>query len=116
MALMESIVSSSQVALNQACEAGGVCRMLVEAVEEGSAACQEHAAGILLLICKSCRERYRGMILKRRAMGLLQLTVGLACSRDNAKALLCCSEIATMVDHRGPSAPRTWRWKRLCER
>ncbi|KAL0395718.1 UNVERIFIED_CONTAM: hypothetical protein Scaly_0020200 [Sesamum calycinum] len=90
MALMESIVSSSQVALNQACEAGGVIRMLVEAVEEGSTACQEHAAGILLLICKSCRERYRGMILKEGAMpGLLQLTVdGTWRARDNAKALL----------------------------
>ncbi|KAK6153095.1 hypothetical protein DH2020_012734 [Rehmannia glutinosa] len=90
MALLESIVSSSDVALNQACEASIVIPMLVEAVEEGSAACQEHAVGILLLICKSCRERYRGMILKEGAMaGLLQLSVdGTWIAREKAKALI----------------------------
>ncbi|PIN10121.1 hypothetical protein CDL12_17302 [Handroanthus impetiginosus] len=78
MALLESIVSSSDFALNEACEVGGVIRLLVEAVDEGTAACQEHAAGILLLMCESCRERYGGMI----------LVDGTWRAREKAKALL----------------------------
>lgn len=64
--------------------------MLVEAVEEGTAACQEHAVGVLLLICKSCREKYRGLILREGAMpGLLQLSIdGTWLARKKAKALL----------------------------
>ncbi|PIN17921.1 Ubiquitin--protein ligase [Handroanthus impetiginosus] len=90
MALLESIVSSSEIALNQASESGGMIRMLVEAVEEGTAACKEHAAAILLLICRNCRDRYRVMILREGAMpGLLQLSVdSTRRGREKAKALL----------------------------
>ncbi|KAL8038732.1 hypothetical protein ABFX02_11G126800 [Erythranthe guttata] len=90
MALLESIVSSSEVALSQVCEVGGVIRMLVEAVEEGTAACREYAAGILVLICRRCRERYRVMILKEGAMpGVMHLSVdGTWRAREKAKALL----------------------------
>ncbi|XP_051117674.1 U-box domain-containing protein 4 [Andrographis paniculata] len=90
VALLESIVSSSEAALNQACEVGGVIQMLVEAVEEGSPECQEHAAGILLMICRRSRDRYRGMILKEGAMpGLLQLSVdGSRRAREKARSLL----------------------------
>ncbi|KAI3452481.1 hypothetical protein Pfo_009145 [Paulownia fortunei] len=90
IALLESLVSLSDIALNQVSVIGGVIRMLVEAVEEGTEPCKEHAAGILVLICKSCRERYRGMILREGAMpGLLQLSVdGTLRAREKAKALL----------------------------
>ncbi|XP_057791716.1 U-box domain-containing protein 4 [Salvia miltiorrhiza] len=90
MALLESLVSSSQVALNQVSETGGAIQMVVEAVEEGTAACREHAAGVLLMICKSCRETYRGLILREGAMpGLLQLSIdGTWLARKKAKALL----------------------------
>ncbi|KAI3474923.1 hypothetical protein Pfo_030234 [Paulownia fortunei] len=90
IALLESLVSLSDIALNQVSEIGGVIRMLVEVVEEGTGPCKEHAAGILVLICKSCRERYRGMILREGAMpGLLQLSVdGTRLAREKAKALL----------------------------
>lgn len=64
--------------------------MVVEAVEEGTAACQEHAAGVLLMICRSCRETYRGLILREGAMaGVLQLSIdGTWLARKKAKALL----------------------------
>lgn len=64
--------------------------MLVEAVEEGTRLCKEHAAGVLVLICKSSTERYRAMILSEGAMpGLLQLSVdGTRRGRKEAKALL----------------------------
>ncbi|KAL6587454.1 hypothetical protein OROMI_000432 [Orobanche minor] len=90
MVLLECIVDSSEVALHQVCESPMVIPMLVEAVEEGSAACQQHAVGILLSICRSCRERYRGLILNEGAMaGLLQLSVdGTWIARDKAKALI----------------------------
>ncbi|KAL8546999.1 hypothetical protein ACS0TY_006644 [Phlomoides rotata] len=90
MALLETILSLSEVALTQGCETGGVIRMVVEAVEEGTVACREHAAGVLLMICKTCKERYRGMILREGAMaGLLQLSVdGTWLARKKAKALL----------------------------
>lgn len=64
--------------------------MLVEAVEEGSETCKEHAAGILVMICKSSRETYRGLILREGIMpGLLQLSVdGTWRGREKANALL----------------------------
>ncbi|CAA0823423.1 ARM repeat superfamily protein [Striga hermonthica] len=87
MGLLETIVSSSEVALDQVSE---VISMFVECVEEGSMACQEHAVGILLMICRRCRERHRGMILRHGAMpGLMQLSVdGTWAARDKAKALI----------------------------
>ncbi|KAL0450707.1 UNVERIFIED_CONTAM: hypothetical protein Slati_1627100 [Sesamum latifolium] len=90
MALLESIISSSDIALNQVSEMGGATRVLVEAVEDGTGPCKEHAVGILVQICRSCRDRYRGMILREGAMpGLLQLSVdGSRQAREKAKALL----------------------------
>lgn len=96
MALLEKILSSSDTALREstagsdATGSGGALQALVEAVEEGSPQCQEHAVGILLVICRSCRERYRGMILMEGAMaGLLQLSVdGTRRAKEMAKALI----------------------------
>ncbi|KAK6155225.1 hypothetical protein DH2020_009473 [Rehmannia glutinosa] len=106
IALLESLVSTSDIALNQVSEIGGVIGMLVEAVEEGTTSCKEHAAGILVLICESCRERYRGMILREGAMpGLLQLSVdGTRRAKEKAKALLlmlrdCSNGGSTRVKH-----------------
>ena len=76
MGLLENVVSLSENALCETAGTGGAVRALVETIEEGSPQCKEHAAGILLLICQSCRERYRGIILREGVMpGLLQLSV-----------------------------------------
>ncbi|CAN4090703.1 unnamed protein product [Withania somnifera] len=90
MVLLENLVSSSRIALEQAAGTGGAIQCLVEAMEEGSRQCKEHAVAILLLICDSCRERYRVMILREGAMAaLLQLSVdGTKRARDNAKRLV----------------------------
>ncbi|XP_031095821.1 U-box domain-containing protein 3 [Ipomoea triloba] len=89
-AVLENMVSSSDAALKEAAETSGCVGVLVEAMEEGSRLCKEYAVGILLRICRSWRESYRGMILREGAMaGLLQLTVdGTATARDTAKALI----------------------------
>lgn len=74
--LLENIIHSSERALKEAASIGGAIRIVVETIEEGSMIGKEHAVGILLLICKSCREKYRGMILREGVMpGLLQLSV-----------------------------------------
>lgn len=76
MGLLENVVSLSESALCEAAGTGGAIRALVETIEDGSLQCKEHAVGILLLICQSCRERYRGIILREGVMpGLLQLSV-----------------------------------------
>ncbi|KAL8139483.1 hypothetical protein V2J09_005504 [Rumex salicifolius] len=86
-ALLEKIVSSSDSALRMT---GGALQALVETIEEGNAQCKEHAVGILLLICQSCREEYRGMMLREGVMpGLLQLSVdGTWRARNLASTLL----------------------------
>ncbi|KAH1132132.1 hypothetical protein AAZX31_05G003300 [Glycine max] len=74
--LLENIVSSSESALCKAAGAGGAIGILVETIEDGSLLSKEHAVSILLLICQSCREKYRGLILTEGVMpGLLQLSV-----------------------------------------
>ncbi|XP_050271052.1 U-box domain-containing protein 3-like [Quercus robur] len=74
--LLENIVSFSENALCETASADGVIHALVETIEDGSPQCKEHAVGILLLICQSSRERYRGLILREGVMpGLLQLSV-----------------------------------------
>ncbi|XP_016450573.1 U-box domain-containing protein 45 [Nicotiana tabacum] len=90
MVLLENIVSLSRIGLEEAAGTDGAIQCLVEAMEEGSRQCKEDAVAILLLICESCRERYRGMILREGAMAeLLQLSVdGTRRARDNAKRLL----------------------------
>ncbi|CAL1391711.1 unnamed protein product [Linum trigynum] len=73
MALLEAVAITSERAVAQA--AGGI-RVLVEMVEEGSPQGKEHAVGVLVLICQSSREKYRGLILMEGAMpGLLQLSI-----------------------------------------
>ncbi|WOG96417.1 hypothetical protein DCAR_0415752 [Daucus carota subsp. sativus] len=96
--LLEKIVLSSQIALRQTAGTSGAIQALVETVEDGSMQCKEHAVGILLLICRSCREKYRGLILREGVMpGLLQLSVdGTRRAKEMAGALLLllrdCSE------------------------
>ncbi|XP_024029547.1 U-box domain-containing protein 6 [Morus notabilis] len=76
IALLEDIVSLSKDALQETAGAPGAIQALVESVEDGSLQCREHAVRILLFICKSCREKYRGLILREGVMpGLLQLSV-----------------------------------------
>ncbi|XP_027348033.1 uncharacterized protein LOC113859464 [Abrus precatorius] len=88
--LLEHIVSSSESALCEAASIGGAVRTLVETIEDGSFQSKEHAVGTLLLICQSCRDKYRGMILKEGVMpGLLQLSVdGTWRAKNLAKNLL----------------------------
>ncbi|XP_019182587.1 PREDICTED: U-box domain-containing protein 3 [Ipomoea nil] len=89
-AVLENMVCSSDAAMKEAAETAGCVGVLVEAMEEGSRLCKEYAVGILLRLCRSCRESYRGVILREGAMaGLLQLTVdGTATAREKAKALI----------------------------
>ncbi|KAF5479675.1 hypothetical protein F2P56_000476 [Juglans regia] len=90
MGLLENVVSLSETALCETASSGGSIRALVETVEDGSPQCKEHAVGILLLICQSCRERYRGLILREGVMpGLLQLSVdGTWRAKNAARELL----------------------------
>ncbi|KAM7492438.1 hypothetical protein LguiA_035359 [Lonicera macranthoides] len=68
---------------------GGILT-LVETVEDGSLVSMEHAVGALLALCKSCRTKYRELILKEGAIpGLLRLTVdGTVEAQDRARTLL----------------------------
>ncbi|CAN4081736.1 unnamed protein product [Withania somnifera] len=79
MALLENLVSSSRIALEQAAGRTGAIQCLVEAMEEGSRLCKEHAVAILLLISDSCRDRYR-----YRGLSV----DGTKRVRDNAKSLV----------------------------
>lgn len=90
IALLEDIVSSSSYALEETAGTNGAIRALVEAIEEGSSHCREHAVRILLFICQSCREKYRGLILREGVMpGLLQLSVdGTVRGKSMARELL----------------------------
>ncbi|KAL4393847.1 hypothetical protein AHAS_Ahas02G0092900 [Arachis hypogaea] len=88
--LLENIVSSSESALCEAASVGGAIRILVETIEDGSSLGKEHAVGILFLICQSCREKYRGMILREGGMpGLHQLSIdGTRRAKNMARELL----------------------------
>ncbi|RDY04400.1 U-box domain-containing protein 3, partial [Mucuna pruriens] len=106
--LLENIVSSSESALCEAASTGGAIRMLVETIEDGSLLSKEHAVCILLLICQSCREKYRGLILTEGVMpGLLQLSVdGTWRAKSMARELLLllrdCSNYSskcTQINH-----------------
>ncbi|XP_058112787.1 U-box domain-containing protein 4 [Magnolia sinica] len=63
---------------------------IVETVEDGSLLSTEHAVGVLLSLCQSCRKKYRELILKEGAIpGLLQLTVeGTPKAQERARTLL----------------------------
>ncbi|XP_028121170.1 uncharacterized protein LOC114318471, partial [Camellia sinensis] len=110
MALLERIVSSSESALTEAASTGGTIQALVEALEEGSPLCKENAVGILVLICQSCRERYRGMILREGVMpGLLQLSVdGTWRAKEMARALLLLLRDCSS-HHHGCSRNKQWK-------
>ncbi|CAI9763176.1 unnamed protein product [Fraxinus pennsylvanica] len=90
MGLLDEIVSSSDIALKETAETGGSIPALVEAMEDGSAQCKEHAVGILLVICQNYRDGYRGIILREGVVpGLLQLSVdGTWRGKEKAKELL----------------------------
>ncbi|ESQ41416.1 hypothetical protein EUTSA_v10014090mg [Eutrema salsugineum] len=93
--LLENIISESPESI---CSISGAIGVLVEAIEEGSAQCKEHAVGILLGVCNLDRETNRGMILREGVMpGLLQVSVdGTRRAKEMARELLlllreCCS-------------------------
>ncbi|CAN0904191.1 U-box domain-containing protein 4 [Linum grandiflorum] len=106
MALLETIAISSEMAVVQA--SGGI-QALVEIIEEGnSPQCKEHAVGVLVLICQSCRDKYRALILREGAMpGLLQLSVdGTWRARNLAQELLLL-----LRDSEGYGGSRGKQWK-----
>ncbi|KAJ0054654.1 hypothetical protein Pint_02816 [Pistacia integerrima] len=90
IALLENIVSLSENALQEIAATGCAIRAFVEVIEEGSLQCKEHAVSILLMLCQSCRDRYRGSILREGVMpGLLQLSVdGTWRAKNMARELL----------------------------
>ncbi|KAB2075748.1 hypothetical protein E1A91_A07G250900v1 [Gossypium mustelinum] len=101
MSLLGNIVSWSENSISETTEIPGAIRIIVEAMEEGSPQCKEHAVGILLHICQSCRDKYRGLILMEGVMpGLLQLSVdGTWGAKNMARDLLFllrdCSDYAS---------------------
>ncbi|KAK8653281.1 hypothetical protein V6N13_127290 [Hibiscus sabdariffa] len=101
ISLLESIVFSSEDSISETVGIAGAIRIIVEAMEEGSPQCKEHAVGILLHICQSCRDKYRGLILMEGVMpGLLQLSVdGTWGAKNMARDLLFllrdCSDYAS---------------------
>ncbi|MBA0605903.1 hypothetical protein Godav_018434 [Gossypium davidsonii] len=101
MSLLGNIVSWSENSISETTEIPGSIRIIVEAMEEGSPQCKEHAVGILLHICQSCRDKYRGLILMEGVMpGLLQLSVdGTWGAKNMARDLLFllrdCSDYAS---------------------
>ncbi|KAL4581577.1 hypothetical protein LXL04_006100 [Taraxacum kok-saghyz] len=90
MFLLEQLSSTSVTALGAISSAEIGIRAVVETIEEGSKQSREYAVGVLLMICESSRERYRGMILCEGAIpGLLQLSLdGTQRARGTAKSLL----------------------------
>jgi len=88
-ALLE-ILSNSEEGRTAISIADGGILTLVETVEDGSLVSTEHAVGALLSLCRSCRDKYRELILKEGAIpGLLRLTVeGTAEAQDRARVLL----------------------------
>ncbi|XP_047160765.1 U-box domain-containing protein 15 [Vigna umbellata] len=84
------ILSNSEEGRTAISIADGGILTLVETVEDGSLVSTEHAVGALLSLCRSCRDKYRELILKEGAIpGLLRLTVeGTAEAQDRARVLL----------------------------
>ncbi|CAH8361121.1 unnamed protein product [Eruca vesicaria subsp. sativa] len=85
--LLENIVYHSPESISGIT---GAIEVLVEAIEEGTAQCKEHAVGILLSVCSFDRETNRGMILREGVMpGLLQVSVdGTRRAKEMARELL----------------------------
>ncbi|XP_078439194.1 U-box domain-containing protein 45-like [Wolffia australiana] len=87
--LLETL-SSTEEGKSAISEVDGGILTMVETVEDGSYLSMEYAAGILLALCQSCREKYRERILKEGAIpGLLRLTVyGTKKGQERARELL----------------------------
>ncbi|XP_047334221.1 U-box domain-containing protein 3 [Impatiens glandulifera] len=88
-ALIEILCQSEEGLLAVAMSDGGILA-LVETVEDGSKVSMENAVGALLLLCESCRDKYRELILKEGAIpGLLWMTAeGTAKAQERARKLL----------------------------
>ncbi|KMZ73654.1 U-box domain-containing protein [Zostera marina] len=70
------LLSTSQEGRDAITESEGSILTLVETVEDGSPLAAEYATSILLNICKSCRDKYRELILNEGPIpSLLLLTV-----------------------------------------
>lgn len=84
------IISNSDEGRTAISNSDGGILTLVQTVEDGSLVSTEHAVGVLLAMCQSCRETYREPILKEGAIpGLLRLTVeGTAEAQERARRLL----------------------------
>lgn len=88
-ALLE-ILSQSEEGKESILVTDGGILILVETIEEGSLLSAEYAVGILLSLCRSCRDKYRDVILREGPVpGLLLLTVdGSEKAQDKARYLL----------------------------
>ncbi|KAJ4850977.1 hypothetical protein Tsubulata_032492 [Turnera subulata] len=88
-ALLEILSKSEEGRLAITASDGGILT-LVETVEDGSLVSTQHAVGALLSLCRSCRDKYRALILKEGAIpGLLRLTVeGTPEAQERARTLL----------------------------
>ena len=84
------ILSTTEEGRSSISEVRGGILTLVETVEDGSYLSMEHASGVLLQLCRSCRETYRNRILQEGAIpGLLRLTVyGTKKAQEQARELL----------------------------
>uniref|UniRef100_A0A1D1XR58 U-box domain-containing protein 3 n=1 Tax=Anthurium amnicola TaxID=1678845 RepID=A0A1D1XR58_9ARAE len=84
------ILSGTHEGRSAISEVEGGILTVVETVEDGSYPSMEYAAGVLLSLCQSCREKYRELILKEGAIpGLLRLTVyGTKKGQERARELL----------------------------
>ncbi|GAB2275013.1 hypothetical protein Dimus_009781 [Dionaea muscipula] len=89
-ALLEIILSNSEEGRIAISNSHDGILTLVETVEDGSLVSTEHAVGALLSLCRSCRSKYRDLILKEGAIpGLLRLTVeGTSVAQERARMLL----------------------------
>ncbi|GMG98762.1 hypothetical protein Nepgr_000602 [Nepenthes gracilis] len=88
-ALLEILSNSEEGRIAITNSSGGILT-LVETVEDGSLVSTEHAVGALLSLCRSCRSKYRELILQEGAIpGLLRLTVdGTVKAQEGARMLL----------------------------
>ncbi|MQL80912.1 hypothetical protein Taro_013372 [Colocasia esculenta] len=84
------ILSSTNEGRSAISEVEGGILTMVETVEDGSYLSMEYAAGVLLSLCQSGRDKYRELILKEGAIpGLLRLTVyGTKRGQERARELL----------------------------
>lgn len=84
------ILSDTEEGRNAITNTTGGILALVETVEDGSSTSMLNAVGALLSMCKSCRDKYRDLILNEGAIpGLLHLTAeGTPLAQERARTLL----------------------------